>query len=225
VEAARASGASAPRILLRHIVPNCIGTITVNATLAVAAAVGVEAALSFLGFGIQPPQNSWGRMLSDAEAVRDLDVEVLLDLLPRLDAVPDDPRGELPRRRAARRLRAAVHTLMADPVLTVRPSVGRLHDRRRARPRGRRRQLRPRARRDARHRRRVGIGKDRPPRWHCSGCCKDGRDQGRGAVRRREPARARREAAAADARQSDRDDLPGRADGAEPRAPRRRSDR
>jgi len=67
VEAARASGASAPRILLRHIVPNCIGTITVNATLAVAAAVGVEAALSFLGFGIQPPQNSWGRMLSDAE--------------------------------------------------------------------------------------------------------------------------------------------------------------
>jgi len=68
VEAARALGASRTRILLRHIVPNCIGTITVNATLAVASAVGVEAALSFLGFGIQPPQNSWGRMLSDAEA-------------------------------------------------------------------------------------------------------------------------------------------------------------
>ena len=68
VEAARASGASTPRILLRHIVPNCIGTITVNATLAIAAAVGIEAALSFLGLGIQPPQNSWGRMLSDAEA-------------------------------------------------------------------------------------------------------------------------------------------------------------
>jgi peptide/nickel transport system permease protein len=67
VEAARASGASTLRILLRHIVPNCIGTITVNATLAIAAAVSVEAALSFLGFGIQPPHNSWGRMLSDAE--------------------------------------------------------------------------------------------------------------------------------------------------------------
>jgi peptide/nickel transport system permease protein len=67
VEAARASGASTPRILLRHIVPNCIGTIMVNATLAIAAAVSIEAALSFLGFGIQPPQNSWGRMLSDAE--------------------------------------------------------------------------------------------------------------------------------------------------------------
>ncbi len=68
VEAARASGASTTRILVRHITPNCIGTIMVNATLAIAAAVGAEAALSFLGFGIQPPENSWGRMLADAEA-------------------------------------------------------------------------------------------------------------------------------------------------------------
>jgi peptide/nickel transport system permease protein len=68
VEAARASGASSTRILLRHIVPNCIGTIMVNATLAIALAVGAEAALSYLGFGVQPPQNSWGRMLSDGEA-------------------------------------------------------------------------------------------------------------------------------------------------------------
>jgi len=68
VEAARASGASTSRILLRHIVPNCVGSITVNATLAIAIAVGAEAALSYLGFGVQPPQNSWGRMLSDAEA-------------------------------------------------------------------------------------------------------------------------------------------------------------
>jgi peptide/nickel transport system permease protein len=67
VEAARAAGASPTRILTRHITPNCIGTIMVNATLAIAAAVGIEAALSFLGFGVQPPQNSWGRMLADAE--------------------------------------------------------------------------------------------------------------------------------------------------------------
>jgi peptide/nickel transport system permease protein len=67
VEAARASGATQTRILVRHILPNCIGTIMVNATLAIAAAVGIEAALSFLGLGIQPPQNSWGRMLADAE--------------------------------------------------------------------------------------------------------------------------------------------------------------
>jgi len=67
VEAARASGASSTRILLRHIVPNCTGTIMVNTTLAIAFAVGAEAALSYLGLGVQPPQNSWGRMLSDAE--------------------------------------------------------------------------------------------------------------------------------------------------------------
>jgi peptide/nickel transport system permease protein len=60
IEAARASGASNNRIMTRHILPNCIGTIMVNATLAVAGAVGTEAALSFLGLGIQPPQNSCG---------------------------------------------------------------------------------------------------------------------------------------------------------------------
>ena len=68
VEAARASGASTTRILIRHILPNCVGTIMVNMTLAVAGAIGAEAALSFLGYGIQPPQNSWGRMLTDAQA-------------------------------------------------------------------------------------------------------------------------------------------------------------
>ena len=67
VEAARAAGASGPRIILRHILPNTIGSIMVNATLAVAAAIGAESALSFLGLGIQPPQTSWGRMLADAE--------------------------------------------------------------------------------------------------------------------------------------------------------------
>ena len=68
VEAARASGASTTRILIRHILPNCVGTMMVNATLAVAVAIGTEASLSFLGLGIQPPENSWGRMLTDAQA-------------------------------------------------------------------------------------------------------------------------------------------------------------
>jgi peptide/nickel transport system permease protein len=68
VEAARASGASNKRIILRHIIPNTIGPIMVNMTLAIAAAIIAESTLSFLGFGIQPPDNSWGRMLSDAEA-------------------------------------------------------------------------------------------------------------------------------------------------------------
>jgi len=67
VEAARASGASSRRIILRHILPNMLGPIMVNATLGIAAAIIVEATLSFLGFGIQPPKSSWGKMLSDAE--------------------------------------------------------------------------------------------------------------------------------------------------------------
>jgi len=67
VEAARASGASSRRILMQHILPNCLGPIMVNATLTVALAISTEAALSFLGFGVQPPANSWGRMLASAE--------------------------------------------------------------------------------------------------------------------------------------------------------------
>jgi peptide/nickel transport system permease protein len=67
VEAARASGARHPRIIIRHILPNTIGPILVNATLAIAGAVITESTLSFLGFGVQPPTTSWGRMLSDAQ--------------------------------------------------------------------------------------------------------------------------------------------------------------
>ena len=66
VDAARVSGASNLRIVVRHILPNTIGPIVVNATLSIAAAVVVESTLSFLGFGVQPPTTSWGRMLSDA---------------------------------------------------------------------------------------------------------------------------------------------------------------
>jgi peptide/nickel transport system permease protein len=67
VEAARASGASPKRIIVRHILPNVIGPIMVNATLAVAGAIIAESTLSFLGFGVQPPATSWGNMLSSAE--------------------------------------------------------------------------------------------------------------------------------------------------------------
>ncbi len=67
VEAARASGASGAWIIVRHVLPNCVGPIVVNATLSVAAAIVAESTLSFLGFGIQIPATSWGRMLADAE--------------------------------------------------------------------------------------------------------------------------------------------------------------
>jgi peptide/nickel transport system permease protein len=66
VDAARAIGASNTRIIARHVIPNCLGPIIVNATLVVAEAILVESTLSFLGFGIQPPTPSWGNLLSDS---------------------------------------------------------------------------------------------------------------------------------------------------------------
>ena len=65
VEAARALGASNRRIIFRHLVPNAMGPIIVNATLVVGAAIIVETALSFLGFGISPPDTSLGRLVSE----------------------------------------------------------------------------------------------------------------------------------------------------------------
>lgn len=67
VEAARASGASSNRIVVRHIIPNIVGAIMVNVTLGVAGAIITESTLSYLGFGVQPPQTSWGTMLADAQ--------------------------------------------------------------------------------------------------------------------------------------------------------------
>jgi peptide/nickel transport system permease protein len=67
VEAARASGASDTRIMFIHMLPNAMGPIIVNVTLGVAAAILTESALSFLGFGIQPPTPSWGNLLQNAQ--------------------------------------------------------------------------------------------------------------------------------------------------------------
>lgn len=67
VEAARAIGNPPLRIALRHILPNIVAPLVVQATLAVAAAVIAEASLSFLGLGQQPPAPSWGSMLNTAK--------------------------------------------------------------------------------------------------------------------------------------------------------------
>lgn len=67
VEAARASGASNKRIMFGHLVPNTMGPIIVNTTLAVVYAILTESVLSFLGFGIQPPVPTWGNLLDDAQ--------------------------------------------------------------------------------------------------------------------------------------------------------------
>jgi peptide/nickel transport system permease protein/oligopeptide transport system permease protein len=66
VDAARASGASNWRIMVRHILPNAAAPIIVYATMSVGGAILAEAALSFLGMGVQPPDPSWGLMLSEA---------------------------------------------------------------------------------------------------------------------------------------------------------------
>jgi ABC-type dipeptide/oligopeptide/nickel transport system permease subunit len=64
VDAARALGASGWRVAARHVVPNAINPIIVQASLSVAFAILAEASLSFLGLGIQPPQASWGSMIN-----------------------------------------------------------------------------------------------------------------------------------------------------------------
>ena len=65
VDAIRQAGGTRRRIVLRHIIPNAIGVIVVNATFQVADAVLLLAALSFLGLGLPPPAASWGGILSD----------------------------------------------------------------------------------------------------------------------------------------------------------------
>jgi peptide/nickel transport system permease protein len=65
VEAAIALGASGPRIFFRHVLPSIIQPILVQASIGMAAAILLEASLSFLGLGIAPPTPSWGAMLND----------------------------------------------------------------------------------------------------------------------------------------------------------------
>jgi ABC-type dipeptide/oligopeptide/nickel transport system permease subunit len=67
VEAAKAAGAGDFRIMFRHILPNTLGPVIVNGTLTVATAILVEAALSFLGFGIKPPTPSLGVLVSGGQ--------------------------------------------------------------------------------------------------------------------------------------------------------------
>ncbi len=64
VTAAKALGARAPRVIIRHVLPNVINPVIVMATLGLAGAILAEAALSFLGLGVQPPTPSWGAMLT-----------------------------------------------------------------------------------------------------------------------------------------------------------------
>jgi peptide/nickel transport system permease protein len=69
VEAARAAGANDRRIIFRHILPNALSPIIVQTTLIVGTAIIVEAALSFLGFGVRPPIPTWGGMAASGAAI------------------------------------------------------------------------------------------------------------------------------------------------------------
>jgi peptide/nickel transport system permease protein len=68
VEAARALGASDGRIIVRHILPNIIQPVIVQAAIGMAGAILAEATMSFLGLGVPPPTASWGAMLNDARS-------------------------------------------------------------------------------------------------------------------------------------------------------------
>lgn len=67
VEASRAMGAKGRRIIFNHLLPNCMAPIIVTGTLGIAYTILLESVLSFLGFGVQQPQASWGNMLQGAQ--------------------------------------------------------------------------------------------------------------------------------------------------------------
>ncbi len=72
VKASRVAGASGPYIILRHLLPNSLTPIIVAATFGIPTAIFIEAALSFVGVGIQPPQASWGQMVGAASTPADI---------------------------------------------------------------------------------------------------------------------------------------------------------
>ena len=69
IAAARAMGASTPRILLRHILPNILGPMIIAETLAIPGYITYEAFLSFIGLGVLPPTPSWGGMIAEGAQI------------------------------------------------------------------------------------------------------------------------------------------------------------
>ena len=133
VEAARALGASVPRQVVRHILPNSLGPVIVAGTIDVAAAIIAESTLSFLGLGFPPDIPTWGRILYDSKEY--LDIAPHWALFPGHRDLPHRAVHQLRRRRPARRARSAPGALMSTqirpPMLVKSPSrVGRAARRR-----------------------------------------------------------------------------------------------
>lgn len=78
VMASRTIGAKDLRLMFRHILPNAAGPIIVNATLLIGLNIILESVLSYFGFGIKPPDASWGAMITDANGLFDLDAWLML---------------------------------------------------------------------------------------------------------------------------------------------------
>jgi peptide/nickel transport system permease protein len=87
VEAARCIGVPTRRIIFGHIIPNVTGTISVFITFAMAGAILTEAALSFLGLGVQVPTPSWGNMINAAQSLTVLESQPWLWVPPGLTIV------------------------------------------------------------------------------------------------------------------------------------------
>ena len=106
VEAARAQGMGSLRIIFREVLPNVASTMVVFFPLLIANAILLEAALSFLGAGVQPPNSSWGTMI--AEGVDRIVTAPHLAIVPGVMLVLDGALAEHLRRGRARRARPAL---------------------------------------------------------------------------------------------------------------------
>ena len=82
IMAAQTQGVSSPRLMWRYMLPNALSPVWVNVTLGIAAAILVESGLSFLGIGVQPPDASWGNILTDGKA--NIEIAWWLSLFPGL---------------------------------------------------------------------------------------------------------------------------------------------
>src|SRR4029078_6519378 len=82
---ARAVGCSDKRLIFRHLMPNAMAPVLAAATFGIAYAILIEAGLSFLGLGVQPPTPSWGNMLTDAQSLTVLESMPWLWLPPRFN--------------------------------------------------------------------------------------------------------------------------------------------
>ena len=158
VDAAIAAGTRTPMIILRHILPNTLAPLTVQATYICASAMIIEAILSFIGAGTPPTIPSWGNIMAEGRAL--WQVKPYIVFFPAVVPVGHGARRQPARRRPARRARSAhgqeaVMSTMA--LLEVENLQTHFRTPGRRQPRGRRRVVPHRRRRDTRDRRRKRL--------------------------------------------------------------------